>query len=607
MRDLAASRGPDAASEWLCGEVGLAHRMLHTTPESLAESQPWKDESGQIVLIYDGRVDNRNDLRGEFAAHGLTPRNCTDAELLLRAYQRWGEDFPIHILGDFAVTIWDGRRKSLFCARDVFGFKPLYYLANPRCLVCASAVQQFFAHPAFTSQPDEMVVAGHLSGFLKDNEGTLYAQLRRLAPATSLTVSSSRLEIRRYWNVDTERTIRYRTDDEYAEHFRAIFSDAVGCRLRSQRPVGIALSGGVDSSCLTGMAKALERSGDVQAPAIEMLSMVFPGQDCDESAYIQQVAEFWKSPVHTVEPTPADWKSVVEEVVRVRDLPQPPNGSVDRSFRAMMQTRGVRVLLDGKGGDEWLGGSLFHHADLLSQLHLSQLISQFRADRQLGSMDWEAFVRQGIGPLFPESWRRARRKLMGVDPGPLWLGPELARRTGLWQTPSSPPSPVFPSHAQTRIYRDTLGAENQALVEIYERSYAECSLDVRSPLWDRRVVEFALAIPEEQRWRGLLTKFVMRRATEPWAPPAVLARTDKAGFERLWLPALEVAGGERFFSSLQIARLGWVSPEGVLAIYRQTAAGWGWKVTPKPCYIWPLWTILGLELWHRSICATSQT
>ena len=149
--------------------------MLYTTPESLQETQPYRDESGDLVLIYDGRVDNREELHKDFAAHGLAPRNPTDAELLLRAYQRWGEDFPVHVIGDFAVIVWDARRRTLFCARASLVVPSLCCIfPDGRHVLCASDVRQFFAFPHFTPRPNEGMIAGYLASRFGNNHETLY-------------------------------------------------------------------------------------------------------------------------------------------------------------------------------------------------------------------------------------------------------------------------------------------------------------------------------------------------------------------------------------------------------------------------------------------------
>jgi len=174
MRDASTLRGPDAATDWISKSAGLAHRILFTTPESLQERQPWKDESGGIVLMYAGRVDNRDDLRREFIAHGLEPRNPTDAELLLRAYQRWGEGFPERVLGDFAVVLWDEYRQTLLCARDTAGIGQLHYFTDGKVFLCTSEISQLFQYFDSPPVPNEGMIAGHFDARIGNFEETIY-------------------------------------------------------------------------------------------------------------------------------------------------------------------------------------------------------------------------------------------------------------------------------------------------------------------------------------------------------------------------------------------------------------------------------------------------
>ena len=156
MTDVIAYRGPDRGGIWSDGPVGLGHRMLCTTPESLRETQPLRDERADLCLVLDGRVDNRDELRGALLARGARPRDDTDAELVLRAYEVWGEECPKHIIGDFAFAVWDGRRRQLFCARDAIGVRPFFYHLNGQTFMFGTEVRQFFEDPTVRRRPNEI-------------------------------------------------------------------------------------------------------------------------------------------------------------------------------------------------------------------------------------------------------------------------------------------------------------------------------------------------------------------------------------------------------------------------------------------------------------------
>jgi asparagine synthase (glutamine-hydrolysing) len=293
MTDAIAHRGPDGIHHWVDGPVGIGHCMLQTTPESVYERQPLTDESGHLCLNMDGRVDNREELISALKSKNARLRDDTDAELVLKAYECWGEECPVRILGDFAFVIWDMRQRQLFCARDILGVRPFYYYTDGRKFLWASELQQLFRDPGVPREPNEGMVAEYLAASLTDREETLYKGIMRLAPAHSLLLRAGRIDKRWYWDVDPSKEVRHRTDEEYAEHFSEVFAEAVRCRLRSQEPVGAELSGGLDSSAVVGMAQRLYQEGRATDLGFVTFSLVYPGLACDESAYIDDVVRMW--------------------------------------------------------------------------------------------------------------------------------------------------------------------------------------------------------------------------------------------------------------------------------------------------------------------------
>ena len=190
MVEASAHRGPDETGYLVKDSVGLAHQMLHTTPESLTEKQPLCDQSGELYLVMDGRVDNREELGEELINKGFSPRTETDAELVLQAYQCWGEKCPEKIIGDFALVIWDGRKRQLFCARDIFGAKPFYYWSNRGTFLFGSELQQIFANEIVPQETNEGMIGEFLTDAVTSKEETLYRNIYRLPPAHCLIVTA---------------------------------------------------------------------------------------------------------------------------------------------------------------------------------------------------------------------------------------------------------------------------------------------------------------------------------------------------------------------------------------------------------------------------------
>jgi asparagine synthase (glutamine-hydrolysing) len=604
MTDSIAHRGPDASGHWIDGSVGLGHRMLHTTPESLQEKQPLLDETGHLVLTLDGRVDNRDELQVALAAEGAKLRTDTDAELVLRAYEYWGDECPQRIIGDFAFVVWDRRQRRLFCARDIVGIKPFYYSTEGRTFRWGSEIKQFFTDPTFPLRPNEGMMGEYLCVRLVDAEETLYQGILRLPPAHVLTVHDGQLRQMRYFDIDPDIEIRYSSNEAYAEHFYAIFKEAVRCRLRSPSPVSVFLSGGLDSSAIVGMAQHLAREGEIPGHGVEAYSLVCSEPAADERTYIEDVVKMWGINAHFA--CPDGWvpPSLRDQVLRVQDFPDSPNMSPWEVLYTMARARGSRVVLWGHGGDEWLTGHSTHCADLLRQFRIPTLLRQIRHDLQVrnlwggggvglrDALQWCLFPL--ILPRIPQPMKSLVRPLVSRElPG--WIAPAFAHRIALRERlRRSSTLPRFPTLAQRAIYGQLGNGQSVAEYEWVNRFESGLSMEGRSPFNDRRLIEFALAIPEEQRWHGHQTKFVLRQAARELLPESVRQRLSKADFSYLYPETFTREKAEDVFTSLRLASDGFVDAAQAERICRQACQG-------AMQYLAPVWMILATERWYSTM------
>ena len=281
-----AHRGVDGCGYWQTGEVGFGHRMFRTTPESLFETLPFVDEVAQLAITADARLDNRAELS---AALGCTADGVSDSQLILLAYARWSEQCVDHLLGDFAFVVWDARRRQLFCARDHFGIRPFYYHYGPHAFHFASEVKALRCLDAVPSILNETRIAEYLVMLFDDVAATFYQGIYRLPPAHTLVIDRQGMRVRQYWSLDPSYELRLKSDAEYAEVFRATFAEAIRCRLRSAFPVGSALSGGMDSSSITCMARQLLRE-EGQQRRLHTFSGTYESVPvCDEQRYSREV------------------------------------------------------------------------------------------------------------------------------------------------------------------------------------------------------------------------------------------------------------------------------------------------------------------------------
>ncbi len=603
MADAGAHRGPDGAGYWVEGAIGLGHRMLHSTPESLAESQPLSSESGKLVLVLDGRVDNRAELKAELETAGMRLRDDTDAELVLRAYEKWGPACPARIVGDFAFAIWDGREQRLFCARDPLGVKPLYYQADGHRFRFGSELGQILEDARISPEPNEGMIGEYLSCEITDREETLYRGILRLPPAHFLIVRPDRLTVTRYWDIDAGRAVSHRTDAEYAEHFCAVFGEAVRCRLRAPGPIGAELSGGLDSSSVVVTVASLHRSGGVTDEGFETFSLAFPGLACDESRYASEVVKLQALKANTAPASRYGLNWWQEHIHRARDFPEYPTGAMSDSLKRIARDHGIRVMLTGNGGDDWLTGSPYYYADLLRRLRAAAFVRQVNWDYRAGLIARPMFsvLNYGIWPCLPKAARRAAKLAWSPSRVPDWLEPAFAARIGLRDRLRRAAGPQSePTFAQNDLRHHLNSGWHAHGVEMLDRSAARSGLELRHPFHDRRVVEFALALPEDQRRREDRSKFVLREAMSGCLPERVRTRRDKADFSHVFAEVLGTADVRPFFEAPVTASLGWLRRDHTRRTYERMAGAYAAGDATYTVYVRRLWMLLGIEIWLKS-------
>lgn len=596
-----AHRGPDGRGQWIDGPLALGAQLFYTTPEAVRERQPLSNPDGRYYLVFDGRVDNRRELAAICRARGVPLRDDTDAELVLRAWECFGTSAPLQIIGDFAFVIWDARQRELFCARDPIGIRPFHYYCDGRTFVAATELQQIFADPSISAAPDEGTAGEYLLGNLKGREDTLFRHIKRLPGAHWMRVGAGGLTQRAYFDLDANARLHYRDDRDYADHFSAIFAEAVRCRMRAIGGVGAHLSGGLDSTSVVGMASRLRREGRVAPMPFETFSLLFDHPDLDERSYIFAAVAMLGLTANYPAPVPVDLPMCIESVRRFRDFAEYPNGGMWNAVWPAARDKGFRVLLSGTGSDEWLSGSVNAYADLLRAGQFRSLWHRAHEDaRTLPNVKHRSgtdlILRHGLWPLLPAAVRKGVRSLRRRPLVPAFINPALARRIDLAdRLQSEPRRPAGMSFGQFALYESFHSGWVAHGVDIFDRSTARFGVEERHPFHDRRLYEFLMAIPDDQRARNFQRKFILRNAMRGLVPDEVLARRDKADFSILFVEALERIGGERFFDEMALEAAGWVDRTEFLRMYRQRTADY------LDSNIWPLWTTFALELWYRLI------
>ncbi|MGH7935041.1 MAG: asparagine synthase-related protein [Candidatus Binataceae bacterium] len=607
MLDAIPYRACDGRGCWNDGPIAIGHAKLCATPESLHEIQPLSDEAGTLRLTFDGRVDNRADLHAALTAKGAQIRDDTDAELVLRACQVWGEEAPLRIIGDFAFAIWDGSARRLFCARDPIGAKTFYYYFDGRSFICASELHQILRHPEVVAEPNEGMIAETLVRTPSTREETFYQRIFRLEPSHWLTVNGGRLTKRRYYDLESPRPIRYAGDEQYAEHFLEIFRESVRCRLRCHKGAIIDLSGGLDSSSIAAVACAMRRDGDPAVAPFETFSVAFDHPAADERRYVADFEQMWQSRNHRLRPALLPLEVLTEQVLHYRDLPDYPNSALGDYDAELNGRDDFRVWIDGNGGDDWLTGAAPEYDDLLRGFDLFGVARRLRLDYRNFRRDpsygnpLQGLLRQGFWRLLP--WR-IRRALRPLDrPAAIFpVTTEFARRTALGdRLAAMPPRPRFLRPSQYAMYCGFNAGWLTHPIEVSERWTARRRTDDRHPFFDRRIIEFVFALPDDQLLRDYEVKFVLRNAMRGLLPESIRRRQTKASFSHVYVETLEALGGARLFDSMEIASQGWVDAGAVAAAYRKMSELSSAGDIGYMRYIGPLWMVFAIELWFKLI------
>jgi len=556
-----------------------------------------RDTSTGRAITFDGRLDNRTDLLRQLELTTADGASIGDAELTLRMYGACGDGCVTRLLGDFAFAIWDGPRRRLFCARDAMGIKPFFYRVADQSIAWASTAGVLAARAGPMPAPNEGMAAEYLAGRITCKSETLFQNIFRLPPAHVLIADAHATSVRRYWSPEPLAEIRHASDDDYAAHLSALVHEAVAARLRTNRTVGIMLSGGIDSSAVTGIATQLWRSGAVPCAGIEAFSISVPGKN-DEAPYFTQVSKRWNLPAHRFTAQPADGL-FRDAIAKELDVETYANAPTLQPLYARARERGVGLLLTGIGADEWLGTSCAAYADLLKHARVEALARRLKLDARLTDfVGWRGAAKTSVWPILPAPIQNLVRRALRRGQPPAWIDPDFAARIDLADRLRRHDDGVrFPTFEQTDTWHEGTSGLAVHSFEVFDRSAAAFGIELAHPFFDRRIVEFGLALPATQRWRNGRAKDLLRRAMARHVPAAIVDRLDSPSASSSFVDAIAAEGGPAPFENLIAEQLGWVRGPYVRDMYqrmmRQYRAG-GDRYSRAA---WTLWIILAMEIW----------
>ena len=555
MMDILVHRGSDNADIWHESFIGFGHRMLWTTPESLVEKLPFTSKNQDLVITAEARIDNRDELISWLNIKDNRSR-ITDSQLILMSYEKWGDSCVERLLGDFAFAIWDKPKQQLFCARDHFGVKPFYYHYSQQAFVFASEIKALFCVPQVPRKLNEVRVGDFLSSALYDKQVTFYQDVLRLPPAHIMKVNSAGIKIESYWSLDPKYELQLSSDEEYAAKFKEIFAEAVRCRLRSAYPVGSMLSGGLDSSSIACMArKILHENG---RPNLHTFSGIFDNvPESDERFFMNAVTARGKIEPHYIHADEVSPLVDLEKILWHQDEPfLAPNLYLNWQAYQQANRLGVRVVLDGFDGDNIVSHGFGYLRELGRAGRWLKLFSELKKVNQNFRGYTQNFEKSyllkflsyleeyGIKPLVHKFkitrfiWYRYKdlsKRIQAKAKGNVttsWtscINKKFIDRIGLKQRRKALLKERYGT-SNTQRQEHYHAVNNGVLpttLEVLDRTANTSAIELRYPFWDKRLVEFCLSLPTEQKMNLGWTRMILRRGMEGILPKEIQWRGGK--------------------------------------------------------------------------------
>jgi asparagine synthase (glutamine-hydrolysing) len=603
MRDVITHRGPDDAGIHVEGPVGLAHRRLSIVDLGSGH-QPMSDATGRYWIVFNGEIYNHLECRKQLEANGVVFRTHSDTESILQLYMAHGEQCVEHLRGMFAFAVWDRDKKTLFLARDRVGIKPLYYsLDAGGSLYFGSEIKAILQSGAVAPRLNTAALPDYLANRGTSDNATMYQDILRLEPGHWMKWKDGKISIRKYWDIKARQAgvTDSSSEQKLVSDWRDLFEESVRVHLMADVPLGMFLSGGIDSSAIAAvMSRAVDRP-------IKTFSVAFDDPNANELPFARQVARAFGTDHHEIMVPSEAYAASLPHLVWHEDEPIGHSASVALYFVSQLAQRHVKVVLTGEGSDELLGG-YYKYRSTIVNLKFAQAYSRFTTPGM------RRIIRSMAGAAARGKWRRRLPRTF------LWREPDI---TDLYFDNFA----VFPAALQVQLLtdgaRERMGPadpfrgmrarfdqlEDETLlarllftdVKTYlhellmkqDQMSMAASLESRVPFLDHKLVEFSASLPDSLKVRGIATKRVLREAMKGVLPESILTR-PKMGFpvplER-WLrtdfrPMLE----EHLLGDRARSR-GLFRPECVSRLIQEHVAGAN--------HTERLWALLNLEIWQR--------
>jgi asparagine synthase (glutamine-hydrolysing) len=599
MTEVQRHRGPDGEGLWIDGPVGLAHRRLAII-DVVGGHQPMTNEDDSVWIVFNGEIYNHVALRREMKRAGHRYRTKSDTETILHLYEEYGSNCVDRLQGMFAFAIWDRRQRRLLLARDRLGIKPFYYACTDRELLFASEIKGIVASGTLKVSFNEAILPEFLANRYVAGTETFYRGISKLLPGHLMDWSADRgLRIQRYWHPPQESSNNVLPLAEQANQLRTSLQQAVGSHLMSDVPLGLFLSGGLDSSGLAALMAPM------MPQPVKTFAVGFAEREANELRYAQQVAKAVGAEHHEVVVSPEQFMQALPKLIWHEDEPIAFPSSVPLYFVSHLARQHVKVVLTGEGADELFLGYDYRYRvtalnDRIGRLYWNG-IPRFLRRRITGSLAHLPLPIQ----------RYASRTALAYEPGPRGLFfdnfsvfPESLRHALLpdqqalrARDPYAEGLRYWEEHHGTLLERMSYADVATHLVELLmkqDQMSMAASLESRVPYLDHEFVEQAMQIPGGQRMRRWQTKLVLRQALRDLVPPTILTRS-KMGFPvpfGSWVRGAFRSTLDEYVLSPRALDRKFFRPETVHRIVNEHRTG-------LCSHADRLWLLVNLEMWQR--------
>lgn len=577
-------RGPDGQGTHLDDKVSLGMRRLAIIDPNTGWQPIWNKDNSRCI-IFNGEIYNYADIRKELVKSGMTFRtDHSDTETVLLGYELWKEDILKKLRGMFAFAIYDVKKNELFIARDRLGIKPLYYYQQNDVFYFASEIKALLQIPGYKRRANKQSLFNYLKYRVHDaDEKTFFEGINRLDAAHYIKVNSAGkiTSKNKYWNPEVNFSFNSKkSDSEYANELREIYVDTVRMHLVSDVPVGISLSGGLDSTGVAAITKQLieQSSATIHTDKMHTFSVIYPDASMNEENYIDIAADFVKSEKHIIKPTVDAFWQEIEDWVYTQEEPTISSGPY-ANYNVMREaSKYVKVMLSGQGGDELFAGYIPYFS--------SYIQSALEANR------YDALAREflkGADLYFPYLLQVAKKKIArskSVQAEDL-ISSKVFAGFKFGYTPSK--------GLNQRLFEDLTKYSVPNLLRYEDKNSMRFSVEGRVPFLDHVLVEYILTLPVDQKIKNGWNRYVYRNALVGFLPKEIEKRRKKVGFttpESDWMRQ-KADRIIKEFSSEEFSSLGLFSQKKVISEFKAWAEG---RNNSDPLLFW---RVLNVHLWAK--------